>query len=50
MVTSNNVKLDNLFKRCDPTIGLGPMPDQLKEFKTLVACVFSRLILTVKWC
>ena len=39
MVTTRNVKLDNLFKRCDPTLSHGPMPDQLTEFETMVATV-----------
>ena len=39
--TSNNVKLDNLFRLCDPNRGRGPMPDQLSEFKSVVACVLD---------
>jgi hypothetical protein len=41
VVTSNDAKLDNLFRRCDPTIVPGPMPNQLNEFETMVACVLD---------
>jgi hypothetical protein len=41
VVTSNDAKLDDLFRRCDPTIVPGPMPNQLNEFETMVACVLD---------
>jgi len=41
VVTSNDAKLDNLFRRCDPTIVPGPMPIQLNEFETMVAGVLD---------
>ena len=41
VVTSNDAKLDNLFRRCDPTLVTGPMPEQLKEFETMVTCVLD---------
>jgi hypothetical protein len=39
--TSGNVKLDKLFKLCDPTIKRGPMPAQLLEFESVVACILD---------
>ena len=39
--TTGNVELDNLFKLCDPTISRGPMPNQLLEFESVVACVLA---------
>ena len=41
IATTGNLKLDSLFKLCDPTIVRGPMPDQLLEFEIVVACVLD---------
>jgi len=41
MQTSGNVKLDNLFKLCDPTIKRGPMPAQLREFEQVIECILD---------
>jgi hypothetical protein len=30
-----------LFKLCDPTIKRGPMPAQLLEFESVVACILD---------
>ena len=39
--TSGNEKLDKLFKLCDPTLKRGPMPAQLLEFESVVACILD---------